>query len=59
MTAQVGVQALGVLATMAWCGTVTWILLKVLKTTLGLRVSEEAESVGLDLAEHGESGYTD
>ena len=59
MLAQVGVQALGVLATMTWCGLVTWILLKVLKGALGLRVSEESESVGLDLSEHGERGYTD
>lgn len=59
MTAQVGVQALGVVATMAWCGVVTWVLLKVLKAALGLRVSEESESVGLDLSEHGERGYTD
>ena len=59
MGAQVGVQALGVIATMAWCGIVTWLLLKLLKATLGLRVSEESESVGLDLSEHGERGYTD
>ena len=58
MGAQVGVQALGVAATMAWCGLVTWILLKVLDATLGLRVNEEAESEGLDLAEHGERGYS-
>ncbi len=56
--AQVGVQALGVLATIAWCGLVTWILLKVLDATLGLRVSEEQESEGLDLAQHGERGYS-
>jgi Amt family ammonium transporter len=56
--AQVGVQALGVAATMAWCGLVTWILLKVLDVTLGLRVNEEDESQGLDLAEHGERGYS-
>jgi len=55
--AQLGVQALGVLVTMAWCGLVTWGLLKLLDATLGLRVSEESESVGLDLAEHGERGY--
>ena len=59
MLTQVGVQALGVIATMAWCGIVTWILLKVLKGALGLRVSEESESVGLDLSEHGERWYTD
>jgi ammonium transporter, Amt family len=56
--AQLGVQALGVVATVAWCGVVTWILLKVLDATLGLRVSEEQESEVLDLAQHGERGYS-
>jgi Amt family ammonium transporter len=51
------VQALGI-GTMLWCGLVTWLLLKVLDITLGLRVSEEQESEGLDLAEHGERGYS-
>ena len=55
--AQLGVQALGILATIAWCGLVTWGLLKILDATLGLRVSEEHESEGLDLAQHGERGY--
>jgi len=58
MLAQVGVQALGILVTIAWCGLVTWALLKLLDATLGLRVSEEQESEGLDLAEHGEKGYS-
>jgi ammonium transporter, Amt family len=58
IASQLSVQALGVVATMAWCGSITWILLKVLDLTLGLRVNEEAESEGLDLAEHGERGYS-
>jgi len=58
MLAQLGVQALGIGATMLWCGVVTWVLLKVLDMTLGLRVSEEQESEGLDLAEHGERSYS-
>jgi Amt family ammonium transporter len=58
MGAQVGVQALGVGVTIVWCGLVTWGLLKLLDVTLGLRVSEEAERQGLDLAEHGERGYS-
>jgi Amt family ammonium transporter len=55
---QLGVQALGVAATIVWCGVVTWVILKVLDATLGLRVSGEHESEGLDLAEHGERGYS-
>jgi Amt family ammonium transporter len=58
MLAQLGVQALGIAATTAWCGGMTWLLLKGLDATLGLRVSEEGESEGLDLAEHGERGYS-
>ena len=37
---------------------VSWILLKILDATMGLRVSEEDESLGLDLSQHGEVGYT-
>jgi Amt family ammonium transporter len=58
ISAQLGVQALGVGITILWCGLVTWGLLKLLDVTLGLRVSEEAERQGLDLAEHGERGYS-
>ncbi|MEO8315164.1 MAG: ammonium transporter [Pseudomonadota bacterium] len=54
---QVGVQALGIGATILWCGLITWLLLKLLDVGLGLRVSEEQESEGLDLAEHGEKSY--
>ena len=56
--AQLGVQALAVAATTVWCAAVTWLVLKVLDLTLGLRVSEEQESEGLDLAQHGERGYS-
>jgi len=58
MLAQLGVQALGIGVTAAWCGGMTWALLKGLDLTLGLRVSEEDEAEGLDLAEHGERGYS-
>jgi Amt family ammonium transporter len=56
--AQLGVQALGVLAALAWCAALTWIILKVMNAVFGLRVSEEKETEGLDLAEHGERGYS-
>lgn len=57
MAKQVGVQALGVIATAAWCAIATAIILKVIDATLGLRVSEEQEAEGLDLAQHGERAY--
>jgi Amt family ammonium transporter len=59
MSSQVAVQTLGVVATAAWCGVVTWIILKVIGATIGLRVSDEQENEGLDLAQHGERGYSE
>jgi Amt family ammonium transporter len=56
--AQLAVQALGVLAVGIWCALVTWGLLKLLDATLGLRVSDDQESEGLDVASHGERGYS-
>ncbi|MFQ5993511.1 MAG: ammonium transporter [Acidiferrobacterales bacterium] len=55
--AQVGVQFLGVLATVVYTGIASFIILKVLDAIIGLRVSEEQESEGLDLALHDEKGY--
>jgi ammonium transporter, Amt family len=56
--AQVGVQALGVGAAALWCGVFTWVILKIVSLPVKLRVSEEKETEGLDLAEHGERGYS-
>jgi Amt family ammonium transporter len=56
--AQLGIQALGIVATLAWCMIVTWVLLKLIDTLVGLRVSDEQETEGLDLASHGERGYS-
>ena len=36
---------------------ITWILGKVIDVTMGLRVSETEESVGLDISQHGEKAY--
>jgi len=58
IASQLGIQALGVGATILWCGSITWVLLKMLDVMLGLRVTDEQESVGLDLAAHGERGYS-
>ena len=54
---QLGVQFLGVAATVVWCAIVSWFLLKILDMSLGLRVEEDQEAQGLDLTEHGESSY--
>jgi Amt family ammonium transporter len=50
-------QVLGILATATLAAIVTFILLKVLDATMGLRVTQEDEVQGLDLSEHGEEGY--
>jgi Amt family ammonium transporter len=52
-----GVQAAAVLATMAYAFAVTFILLKGLGWTMGLRLNEEEENSGLDLTQHNETGY--
>jgi Amt family ammonium transporter len=56
--AQLGVQALGVCSAAAWCALATWGILKLLGVFLRLRVGEDKETEGLDLAEHGERGYS-
>jgi ammonium transporter, Amt family len=52
-----GTQVVAVLATWVYSAAVTFVLLKVLDATMGLRVSAEQEDEGLDVAEHGESAY--
>ncbi len=51
-------QATGVIATAAYAIAVTFILLKVLEATMGLRVEDEEEVIGLDITQHEESAYT-
>jgi ammonium transporter, Amt family len=55
--AQLGVQALGIVAAGLWCAGATWLILKLVGAMVGLRVSEEHETQGLDLTLHGERGY--
>jgi Amt family ammonium transporter len=52
-----GVQALAVGTAWVYSFVVTFILLKILDWTMGLRVSEEEEDSGLDLSQHNEMGY--
>ncbi len=54
---QLLVQLTGAVATIVWCGLVTLVLLKIVDAILGLRVSEEEETEGLDLTLHDERGY--
>ena len=52
-----GTQALGVVAAGAWAAGVTFVLLKLISRTVGLRVDVEVEYDGLDGALHGETAY--
>jgi Amt family ammonium transporter len=54
---QVWVQFVSVVGTLVYGGIVSFILLKIIDATIGLRVSEEEETEGLDLALHDERGY--
>jgi Amt family ammonium transporter len=55
--AQLGVQIMATAATMAFVFGATYILARILKAAMGLRVSRPEEEVGLDLSEHGERAY--
>lgn len=54
---QIGLQALGVISTAAFSFGGTIVIIKLLDKTIGLRVKEEQEEVGLDLSEHAEKAY--
>jgi Amt family ammonium transporter len=56
---KLGIQAVGVLAIGAWAVAMTFIVLFILKKTMGLRVSERDETEGLDITEHGMNAYPD
>jgi Amt family ammonium transporter len=58
LASQLGVQVVGIVAAVAWCALATWVILKVVDAVVGLRVSGEQETEGLDLASHGERGYS-
>ena len=51
-------QLVGIVATWVWAFGLTFIILKALDMTMGLRVTEEEEAAGLDLSQHGEPAYT-
>lgn len=56
-SAQLGAQAIGVLAYAVWAVVLSFIVFGILKATMGLRVSEEVEIEGLDISEHGSIAY--
>ena len=52
---QLQTQVIGVVVTIVWCAVATWIVLKVVDLLVGLRVSPDAERMGLDVTQHGEA----
>ena len=58
-TALLITQTVGVWAIALWTISTAFVLFKVIDMTIGLRVGEEEEIVGLDLKEHGVSSYGD
>jgi Amt family ammonium transporter len=57
IVAQLGRQFVGVVVTFVYSGLVSFVVLKLIDATLGLRVTAEEESDGLDLSLHDERGY--
>ncbi len=54
---QILYQLIAIVATWGWAFAVTAIILWLIKLTIGLRVEDNAEEVGLDVSEHGETAY--
>jgi Amt family ammonium transporter len=57
MGGQFGVQLAGIAATGVWSGVITYVLLKAVDAAVGMRVSAEEETEGLDTVLHNEKGY--
>jgi Amt family ammonium transporter len=57
IASQVGVQFVSVVATGIYSLVLTWIILKVIDSTIGLRVIQDEEIAGLDISLHDERGY--
>ncbi len=55
---QLWIQTKGVLFTLVYTGILSYVILKIVDVTIGLRVTEEQETEGLDLALHDERGYS-
>jgi Amt family ammonium transporter len=55
--AQFLIQAVAVAVSIAFAFGMTFLLARILKATVGLRVSHDEEEVGLDISEHGEPAY--
>ena len=57
MGSQFGVQVIGLLAVLVWSAIASVIICIIVKSAVGLRVSDDEEVEGLDITSHGETGY--
>jgi len=55
---QLAIQALAVGVILVYSFVATYVILRLLEKTMGLRVTDEQEVMGLDLSQHGEAGYS-
>jgi ammonium transporter, Amt family len=55
--AQLGIQAVAVVAVIVYSGVMSFVLLKVIGIVLPLRANAEEETAGMDLSQHGEEAY--
>ncbi|HHD64164.1 MAG TPA: ammonium transporter [Desulfobulbaceae bacterium] len=58
-TAIITTQVIGIIAAFIWAFGTAFILFKVISLTIGLRISEEDEMMGVDITEHGAHAYND
>ncbi len=54
---QLYIQLIAIVATIIYSFVVSWVLVKILSATMGIRVKDEEEAVGLDISQHGETAY--
>ena len=54
MSKQLGIQILGIAVVALWSLVISWIIVKMIQNTIGLRVNEDDEIEGLDITSHGE-----
>jgi ammonium transporter, Amt family len=57
--AQIGIQAVGVIATIAYSAAGTLLALKLVSLVIPLRATTRAEGVGMDITQHGEEAYAE
>jgi len=57
ITNQLSVQVVGIVATILWSAVLSWVILKLVDGMIGVRVTEDEETEGLDIVLHDETGY--